>query len=59
MKIKIVNNLMNEDIFPLKFSTLRQDKVVFGDKQLMSKHTHFTPKVLQYDCFCDMGPFIN
>ncbi len=36
---KIVSNLMNENILPLKVSTLRQDGWYLGITNLISKHT--------------------
>ncbi len=38
---KIVNNLINENIFPLKISSRY---VIFGDNQFMSKHTFHIQK---------------
>ncbi len=37
---KIVNNLINENIFPLKFnSSIKRRWVIFEDNQFMSKHS--------------------
>ncbi len=47
---KIVNNLMNENIFLLKVSLLRQASCYLGITSLC-QNTHFTFKILQYICF--------
>ncbi len=35
---KIINNLINENIFPFNKGQLK-DKMIFGDDQFISKHT--------------------
>ncbi len=46
----IVNNILNESIFPLKVSSLRQDRWYFGITSLI-QNTHFTCKILQCTSF--------
>ncbi len=35
---KIVNNLINENIFPLKVSSFKARRVIFDDKQFTTTH---------------------
>ncbi len=47
---KIVNNLINENIFPLKVSLLRQDGWYLGITNLF-QNVNFTWKPLKYTFF--------
>ncbi len=47
---KRVNNLVNENICPLKFNPLRQG-VWYLEITSLYQNTYFTYKILQYTCF--------
>ncbi len=47
---RIENNLTNENIFPLKVRSLRQEGWYLGMTNLC-QNTHFTYKILQYTCY--------
>ncbi len=51
---KIFNYLINENIFPLKISLLRQDVWYLGIPNLC-QNTHFTYKIIQYTCLIGLA----
>ncbi len=52
---KIVNNLINTNIFPLRGQLIKTGWVIFGDNQFMSKHTfhriNTSTYLFQFDYF--------